>query len=466
MNPERESWTPEERRALEAWTGAVPSAGFADRAAEAAVSPVRIRSWPWAAAAAVFLIGFGAAAGSRFARAPSPSMEAGTGVVGGVERRTSVRLGARGVLVAEPGAEATWRVGADGRARVHQVAGNIFYRVDPGGPFVVETPAGTVRVTGTCFRIEVRPMNAFPAAFLGGAAGAALAGTLVTVSVSEGAVVTESAGGPSVVRAGEVGTLRTAATPAHLVVSPEASKTQAAALAASETELLDTLPEALKAKWNEVLKERASLRSTRDRLERELRDSQEKLAAAEREARAEAFFDLDEGMLGRMADECELRFDHLALTAQPPSMNAEKMERLEITPEEKAAADEVFAQHHGELLATIRKIYTEVTGDPDTGSLAPNAMASEINDKVPVMQIQQAFQQLALERAGRVAAPADPEAGTPVLRLYRAFQTSGDRLEAQMAERLGPDFAHRYRRLDKGWGSKRRGSYGCPGDQP
>ncbi|MEL6184136.1 MAG: hypothetical protein AAFU79_05885 [Myxococcota bacterium] len=467
MHPDLDSWSSEERRALEAWVPALPPPGFAERATRAAEatrarSARRRRRSLAAAAAAAALIALG---GMELRRRSGG--EASEGSLADLAERTSVRLGSRGVLVAEVGSAARWTIDGEGRARVHHTAGNIFYRVDPGGPFIVETPAGTVRVTGTCFRIEVVSMKAFPAAFLGGAAGAALAGTLVTVSVSEGAVVAEAAKGPSVVRAGETVTLRSApdggavatgAPPSAARRAPEASEERA--------ELLATLPVEVRRQIEGVLAERDALVERRSQLESELRDTQEKLAAAERDLKEDAIVDIDQGTLNRMAEECELRFDHLALTAEPPNMSPAKMDRLEITPEEKAVADEVFAQHHEELVATIRALYTEVTGDRDTGSLAPNAMASEMNDKVPTLEIQQAFQRLALERAGQLPPPANPGAESPIYRLYRAFMTSGDRLEAAISDRMGPDFAHRYRRLEDGWGSKRRGSYGCPGEHP
>ena len=49
----------------------------------------------------------------------------------------------------------------------------MFYRVDPGGPFTVTTPAGEVHVTGTCFRVEVLPMKPSKQGLLG-AAGSVL----------------------------------------------------------------------------------------------------------------------------------------------------------------------------------------------------------------------------------------------------------------------------------------------------
>ena len=48
--------------------------------------------------------------------------------------RTTVSLGHRGVAVAEAGASLRWDVGWRGQTAVEQVQGEVFYRVDPGGP--------------------------------------------------------------------------------------------------------------------------------------------------------------------------------------------------------------------------------------------------------------------------------------------------------------------------------------------
>ena len=46
----------------------------------------------------------------------------------------------------------------------------MFYRVEPGGPFVVETPYGQITVRGTCFRVEVMQMKVSRQTWIGGAA--------------------------------------------------------------------------------------------------------------------------------------------------------------------------------------------------------------------------------------------------------------------------------------------------------
>ena len=95
-----------------------------------------------------------------------------------------MKLGHRGVAVAEAGARIDWKISPDGAAAVEQTAGDVFYRVDGGKKFTVDTAAGRVEATGTCFRVEVRDMKIPKAGLIGVAAGAVL-----VISVYEGSVL-------------------------------------------------------------------------------------------------------------------------------------------------------------------------------------------------------------------------------------------------------------------------------------
>jgi len=117
------------------------------------------------------------------------------------ERRIEVAIaGGRAVAVLEPGARIAWR-----GTTIEQSAGDVFYRVEPGAPFEVQTPLATARVLGTCFRVSVddnEEMKMKRRDFGAGALGA-VAATLVVIGVYEGKVAV-SHGGPAVtVGAGE-----------------------------------------------------------------------------------------------------------------------------------------------------------------------------------------------------------------------------------------------------------------------
>ncbi len=176
-----------------------PPEGFADAVVaamgDAAQSRAGTRSaagqgrWRWGLAA----VAVAAVVAVVLAVRGGPRLPGAHGAVRATERST-IRLAHRGVLVAEPGAELTWRVSKRGETAVRQPRGEVFYRVDRGGPFVVETPGGRVEVTGTCFSVEVTDMKPSKQALIGAAAGAALAATIV-VTVYEGRVLFARADG-------------------------------------------------------------------------------------------------------------------------------------------------------------------------------------------------------------------------------------------------------------------------------
>lgn len=115
----------------------------------------------------------------------------------------------------EPGSEVRWTLAGDGNATVNQSQGNVFYRVERGGRFLVETPAGSVRVLGTCFRVEVDEMKPLKAGMVGAVAGATLAAAAL-VTVYEGRVVAASSGTERTVEAGEVARVSSESVPTSL----------------------------------------------------------------------------------------------------------------------------------------------------------------------------------------------------------------------------------------------------------
>lgn len=124
-----------------------------------------------------------------------------SGSIAAADRET-VAIGERAIAVAEPGASLAWEVEPHGRGHVRQSAGTVFYRVDAGDAFDVETPGGRVTVTGTCFTVEIEPMNSPSKHLASAAAGAAItAGVLLTVH--EGSVVLGNEHGDVEVAAGD-----------------------------------------------------------------------------------------------------------------------------------------------------------------------------------------------------------------------------------------------------------------------
>jgi hypothetical protein len=123
-------------------------------------------------------------------------------------------IGERATVVAEPGADLSWRVATGGDAVVEQRTGIAFYRVEKGGSFVVKTPFGEAHVTGTCFTVEIPDMTT-KSHLLAAAGGAALAATLV-LTVHEGSVDLKNDAGEVPVTAGEHATIAGAGAPQKL----------------------------------------------------------------------------------------------------------------------------------------------------------------------------------------------------------------------------------------------------------
>ncbi len=128
-------------RALARWQPPGAPSDFADRvlaarSAPASAAPRRAR---WVGATALIATAASVAVWQWPAAAPTREAMPARAVA----ERESIALGGRGIAVAEAGAALSWR--RDGRAvTVAQTAGEVFYRVEAGGPFVVETPAATV----------------------------------------------------------------------------------------------------------------------------------------------------------------------------------------------------------------------------------------------------------------------------------------------------------------------------------
>jgi hypothetical protein len=155
------------------------------------------------------------------------------------QARETVPVGQRAVAVLERGATIRWQAEADGELTVEQSAGEVFYRVDRG-PFVVVTPEGTVRVQGTCFRVEVPAMKFTKETARGAALGAAVASAVV-VTVYEGKVSLANRRGQAELSAGDVGRSSPGQPPRVAAAGIPSAETTRLALAAASVSRLPQL---------------------------------------------------------------------------------------------------------------------------------------------------------------------------------------------------------------------------------
>lgn len=353
-----------------------------------------------AAAAIVATLGFSAPrAGAEGTLAPSA--------------RTTARLGVRGVAVVEAGGRLDWKVAGSGDAAIEQDAGDVFYRVEHGGPFVVSTPAGDVRVTGTCFRVEVEP------------------DAIAVVTVYEGAVEVRNAHGALAVAAGERAI--TAAQAAPRVAPPP---TLAAAPAdAGELAIRDR-------------QQRERIAALEAQLARTTVDRTNPIAMGD-VGDAPRPIEMSAGELTALAAQCRFPFD------VPPIAGSTMMDEIldrgediaKLTDVERAAVRRTIDALQPAYQTELAALYRELTGvDAD---LDPATLVIEIEQKSPQAELAAAYQQLAAERAGQ--RPVRPvTATTSVIERYlRTAVAAADNFERSLAASVGAERARAFRRT---WG--------------
>jgi ferric-dicitrate binding protein FerR (iron transport regulator) len=473
----------DEREALAAWHPPAPPDGFADRvlaAREAAPTapepepvPVaaglaglaapmrdpgrRRRAAPWliVAAAAVGAVAVGQL------RSPANGTALGdpTGRVTPAERHT-VRLGGRGVAVVEAGADLAWVI-EDGAARVTQRAGDVFYRVERGGLFEVDTPRGTVRVTGTCFRVELTDMKTPWQGVAGAAIGAAL-----VVTVYEGSVLFAGRGGEE--RPVSAGQVLTAGDGGSLVADRRAGGEPPTAGQGGPGEAAIAAPGADVTR-DDLLRrdavQRAEIASLRTRV-RELGPSGgirvRRGQAGEPDESGRPWFDPSSEDLVRFAQECRLRVD------MPPLLRPETYswgprmgEEAGLSGEELAAVNAALAALQRDYIAQLRALYIEITGDAaHADDLSGQAMASEIGDKSPEGEEARVGQRIAQERAGLVPPPATGAAMSPVERYVRRRAGLSAETERVIGGVVGAERAKAIHEQRGDWGMRQE-SVGC-----
>ena len=357
----------------------------------------------------------------------------------------------------------SWRVTGGGDARVTQESGNIFYRVEPGGPFIVSTPQGTVRVLGTCFRVEVKPMKSARGTIAGAIAGAGVA-TVVLVSVYEGRVMSSTSDNAAkiVVPAGKVALMQREGPPAivgDLTGAPETPEAQASG-PAGRLRGAGTIASPAES----IAQQNRSLTKRAKELESEVVQLHAKLKESGANEKNHKILDMSQEEKVALAKRCELRWDTPFRGTDAPAISSADREKIGLTADEADLVNKVLSNQHRALLAQLRKLYIEVTGDPSgVESLSPTSMISEINDKSLRPNIKAVYQRLARERAAIQTPPNGTAGQSPIERLMRLLTTSGDRVEKAIGQKIGPDLARRHRELHGGYGSKSRSRYGCPG---
>lgn len=455
---------PAERAALLAWPTPEVSPALmgrilasASRAREQALAeppaPVTIpvaerttrrgRAWRWAAVASA------AAAAILAWQLALPPPAPSAGALTAAERVTRA-LGPSALAVLEPATTIAWAA-RDRGLEVEQPSGNAFYRVDKGTAFAVRTPAGLVRVTGTCFRVEVLEMK-HKQGLLGGAIGAALA-AVAMVTVYEGGVVVAGSRGETRLAAGQQALVREGVT---------LTEAEAAALAVPGTAALSR---------EQLLAREAELRRRAETLTQRVAELEATIAAGPRiispggAGEEGPTFEPSQEQLMSWAKSCKVAFDQPPMNRpEPITLSPKQVAAAKLSSEEVAAGNAILARQHTEWQAQVRAFYLEIVGpSPEADSLSLQAMTSEIQDKGGSDGEEgELRRRIAQERAGLVRAPADLSKASAFERFYRGHVGLGDRVEAALAEGLGAERAHSIRAAHGGWGM-RSAMAGCPG---
>jgi hypothetical protein len=436
-----------ERRALDTWTALTPPAGFADRVLDArddaSVEAPSRKRWPYIAAGVV------AAAAAAVAvvalRAPDHS-SAGELVAAD---RTQRNLGDRAVIVAEPTASLSWNIDRSGDAVIDQRAGDVFYRVERGGTFVVHTPSTDVHVTGTCFRIEVIPMN--KQMILSAAAGAALASAVI-ITVYEGHVIADSRHGErtNVAAGNQVSVSSDGKAAFSRAAMPSPTDTWNAEQATREDLIART-----QAQQSEIIKLRARVGEL---------ESSDVVSHARREEGepGRAWYDPSDERLAQWAKDCHIRVDEPGVDRWEASTTLGKNPRG-LEPGELSAYNAAIAEVQQKWKALVKSLYIEATGDTAGAEILSNdAMRGEIEEKSARDEHNSLLQQISAENAGLAKPPLDWSKLTPFERLFRTWLTLGDQTEAAIAKRLGAERAKAIR--GEAWDSRSDMS-GCPDKQ-
>jgi hypothetical protein len=444
----------EVRRALDAWSALVPSADFADRVLAARDDAPAPRRRTRLHAGGIIAGAAAAAAVVAALALRSPGRAASGNLI--ATQRTTAQLGDRGVAVAEPTTEVTWRVTDDGAAEITQRTGNVFYRVERGGPFVVHTTAGDIHVTGTCFRIEVLAMTPHKKLLFAGLTGAAVAST-VLVTVYEGRVIAQTRAARSELSAGSHAALR--GDDASIAIgAPPGAPTVASR--GAPTDDPEATREQLLARARAQQVELTQLRTRIAELERAAPGARGGDVADDDPGRP--WHDPSPETLAAWAAKCHVRADNPSLDQFTPLRRPDTGRGME--PGEVDAYNEAISEVATQWRDLVRSLYLEITGDAagaDTLSVA--AMRREIEDKTPREEGAVILQKLSRERAGLASPPADLGKTSTLERLLRAFVKLGDQSEAALARRIGAERAHAIR--GEGWGT-RSDSAECPPQSP
>jgi ferric-dicitrate binding protein FerR (iron transport regulator) len=437
---EFDAWEPEEE----------PPAGFADRVvregmagerAQPAGAPSRsTRTFARALGAGVLVVAAAAAA----VLVVWPAQHA---AIAGDQRasdRMQLEVGPRAVLVLEPGAHVTWK-GDD----VTQDEGDVFYRVDRGGRFVVHTPSGDVEVQGTAFRVKVRTgtedrMQAGRRDVASGAIGAALT-ALAFVGVYEGKVRVSHAQESATLTAGESaqagpgGVRRTGGVADG---EKEFERGESDPTVAANRNLAESVKD---------YKERLDrIESQKKTLEKDLASAQEKLAIAANDGAAlpiKDSFDLGPEDWADLAKDGTIKFRVPCSHPKEWKPKPESLDKLGLAPGDTATLRDAYAKSNQRVWAQMKPLCAQAAGTLEVaeklGASTCTHLIVDVARAEDPTATNEAMRVVGEIRAGLRPVPGPDEKMHPVEKLFLILTAENKAFEGDLAQSVGPADAHR-----------------------
>ncbi len=445
----------------EAWPAAAPPADFAQRTVNlAAARDAKRKRRRFAtgvatlavAAAAFFVVAW------PILRGPEP------GSVSASER-SEVRVADRATAVLEAGARIAWRDSA-----VEQAAGDVFYRVEPGQKFVVNTKAGTVEVLGTCFRVQLGQGpstggNDVKKEVLAAAGGAALAAVAI-VTVYEGKVQLLGAKERVSLSAGQSGRMGPDGT--KLLEGDELAQAQQA-LGGEDKDKVDlsSANDALAGDIANLNRKLRGLEKEKGKLETQLSGAQAELARRTdgKPPRTRNEFDLEQDDWAELAKTGTIKYRVPCLQADGWTPGAEKLDKLGLAPGDAETIRATYQRAHERVWPQMRELCVQAIGKAEVADvLGADTCTHVIVDmarRQDNKKASEAMRQLAELRAG-TRTEVDPEiAKHPTYKLFSALTGEMKSFEADLAENFGPTEAKRLAYADGMCAG--RSTFGGPG---
>lgn len=438
-------------------------------AAEPPANLASNRGW-WLVAAAVLLsVGLLAVlAGTR----PDPAQSGDARA----DASHSIEIGERVVATPSSRVDLRWRTEDDGATVVTQPMSAVFYRVEHGTPFTVETPLGSATVTGTCFTLEYGTMKEFTKRHGPGALAGTMAGAVLMLTVHEGSVVLANDEGTVEVTAGQHAHVAGAAAPKRGRPSlPAGDSGELARLRASEA--------SARAEVARLEKALAKAEASRD--DGTPTEEERVRTCAQSTGRPEcSTVEPDPAVLERRA-QCgtvvadmprfvlRSRPTNLPVFANSPPLSLdpsdEFVELVGLTDAERTKlrrANEAFAATVAKQLeALAREVPDLELPEPSADDPARyiGGLVTTLHAVANTEEAAEVRRRVAEERAGW-SSPPSLRGASVTERFVRHRADLGEAYEDAVAEHLGASRARELRLAQDGWGYSSLWGGSCPGD--